>query len=80
MYILDINMDIRELKHVRGEGKRSQLFGESFLARCETLGPLFHTGTLLGLSLCGSYVCKLTVSVSCICTLAPLCLDDAVFF
>lgn len=73
MYIVDINMSIRELKHVREEGKRSQLFAERF-----GLGVRLWAHSLLGLSLCGSYVCKLTVSVSCIWTLAHLCLDDAV--
>lgn len=73
MYIVDINMGTRELKHVREEGKRSQLFAESF-----RLGMRLWAHSLLDLSLCGSYVRKLTVSVSCIWTLAHFCLDDVV--
>lgn len=61
----------------RGRQKKPIIYRE-LQARHETLGPLFHAGTLLDLSLCGSYVCKLTVSVSCICTLTLLYLDGAV--
>lgn len=61
----------------RGRQKKPIIYRE-LQARHETLGPLFHAGTLLDLSLCGSYVCKLTVSVSCIRTLTPLYLDGDV--